>query len=104
MGTGDYIRQSRKEAGYTQKELAAIIGVKATYISALERGVRRPGRKLLPLLCDALAVDELTLLYGPRVVHNRRSEVNFLIPLKSCRLLEKTVRTAPEFKQAADGL
>jgi len=67
MSTGANIRRLRREAGYTQKQLAGIIGVKASYISALERGLRKPGQKLLPLLCDALAVDEMMLLYGPRV-------------------------------------
>jgi len=68
MSTGENIRRLRREDGYTQKDLARIIGVKATYISALERDIRRPGRKLIPLLCDALGVDEMTLLYGPRVI------------------------------------
>jgi DNA-binding XRE family transcriptional regulator len=68
MAIGENIRRFRREGGYTQKQLAVIIGVKATYISALERGLRRPGKKILPRLCDALAVDEMMLLYGPRVV------------------------------------
>lgn len=67
MSTGENIKRLRREAGYTQKQLAGIIGVKASYISALERGLRKPGQKLIPLLCDALAVDEMMLLYGPRV-------------------------------------
>jgi len=68
MSPGESIRSLRREGGYTQKQLAGIIGVKATYISALERDQRRPGRKIIPLLCDALGVDEMTLLYGPRKV------------------------------------
>lgn len=66
MGIGENIKKLRKEAGYTQKELAVIMHVKGPYISALERGKRRPGKKILPLLCDALGVDEMTILYGPR--------------------------------------
>jgi len=72
MDTGRNIRELRLEAGYTQKQLAGIIGVKAAYVSALERGQRRPGKKILPLLCDALAVDEMTILFGPREVQSRR--------------------------------
>ncbi|MDR3581151.1 MAG: helix-turn-helix transcriptional regulator [Oryzomonas sp.] len=64
MDIGENIRSCRKKWGYTQKQLAVIIGVKATYISALERGLRRPGKKILPLLCDALGVDERTLFWG----------------------------------------
>ena len=66
MNAGANIRKLRVEAGYTQKQLAAVMGVKPAYVSALERGVRRPGNKILPLLCDALGVDEMTVLFGPR--------------------------------------
>jgi transcriptional regulator with XRE-family HTH domain len=72
MGIGENIRKIRKEAGYTQKQLAGIMLVKGPYISALERGKRRPGKKILPLLCDALGVDEMTILYGPRLEFHRR--------------------------------
>ena len=68
MGIGENIRSLRREGGYTQKQLAGIIGVKASYLSALERGQRRPGKKVLPLLCDALGVDEWAILFGTREV------------------------------------
>ena len=71
MGVGENIRKLREEAGYTQKQLAGIMGVKEPYISAMERGQRRPGKKILPLLCDALGVDEKTILFGEREEHNR---------------------------------
>ncbi|GFE62870.1 helix-turn-helix domain-containing protein [Geobacter sp. AOG2] len=74
MDTGNSIRELRLEAGYTQQQLGAVIGVKAAYISALERGQRRPGKKLLPLLCDALAVDEMTILFGPRKAQHHRED------------------------------
>jgi len=64
MAIGENIRRFRDEGGYTQQQLAVIIGVKASYISALERGQRRPGKKILPLLCDALGVDEWDILFG----------------------------------------
>jgi transcriptional regulator with XRE-family HTH domain len=71
MGIGENIRKFREEAGYTQKQLAEIIQVKEPYISALERGQRRPGKKILPLLCDALGVDEKMMLFGPREEYHR---------------------------------
>jgi|GEM_PF-827662 len=71
MNIGETIRTLRREAGYTQKQLAGIMGANESYLSALERGVRRPGKKILPLLCDALAVDEATIIYGPRGAHDR---------------------------------
>ena len=70
MDIGENIRSFRREGGYTQKQLAGIIGVKASYISALERGQRRPGKKVLPLLCDALGVDEWAILFGTSEMYN----------------------------------
>lgn len=72
MSVGENIRKLREERGYTQKQLAEIIHVKEQYISALERGQRRPGKKILPLLCDALGVDGKTLLFGSRAEHLRQ--------------------------------
>jgi len=60
------IKALREKNGYTQEQLAKMVGCKAAYISALERGERSPGKKLRPRLCDALMVDEMTLLYGDR--------------------------------------
>jgi transcriptional regulator with XRE-family HTH domain len=71
MSVGDNIRKSREEAGYTQKQLAEIIHVKETYISAMERGLRRPGKKILPLLCASLGVNEKTILFGAREEYQR---------------------------------
>jgi len=72
MSVAENIRKLREEAGYTQKQLAEIIQVKEPYISAMERGQRRPGKKILPLLCDALGVDEKTMLYGTREEYHRQ--------------------------------
>jgi transcriptional regulator with XRE-family HTH domain len=69
--TGTHIRNLRVESGYTQKQLAGIIGVKESYISALERGLRRPGKKILPLLCDAFCVEEWAITCGPRARYER---------------------------------
>jgi repressor LexA len=72
MSVGENIKRLREEAGYTQKQLAEIMQVKEAYISAMERGQRRPGKKILPLLCAALGVDEKTLMYGTREEYHRQ--------------------------------
>lgn len=62
--TGENIRALREEAGYTQVKLAELSGIGKNYLSDIETGKRNPGRKSIEGLCDALAVDEQTLLYG----------------------------------------
>lgn len=66
---GNNIRRLREERGYTQAELATMAGVGEKYISAIERGARDPGKKIMAQLCDALAVDEQTARYGERKVY-----------------------------------
>ena len=54
MNTGDLIREARKAAGLTQKELAQKMGVVQTVVSEYETGKRKP--KLLTLASIAKAI------------------------------------------------
>lgn len=61
---GENVKHLRIEAGWTQEELARISGVSEKYISAIERGARSPGKKILTKLCESFAVDERTIRFG----------------------------------------
>jgi DNA-binding XRE family transcriptional regulator len=50
------IKAFREHRGMTQAELATAVGSSSVYISQLERGERRAGRKLRVKLADALNV------------------------------------------------
>jgi len=39
---GEVLRQKRKKAGYSQEKLAELCSLERTYISFLERGIRKP--------------------------------------------------------------
>jgi len=53
----------RENQGLTQLQLAAAVGVHVQYISAIERGVRRPGMKVATALRNftkgAISLDDL---------------------------------------------
>lgn len=67
MGTiGENVKALRVGSGWTQEDLARISGVAENYISAIERGARTPGKKIVGKLCDAFAVDEMTIRFGAR--------------------------------------
>ena|ERR1700731_1677349 len=52
---GDFIRHRRRELSLTQASLAIRMGVDATYVSAVERGRRRPeGASFLEVVARAL--------------------------------------------------
>ena len=59
---GEIIRNKRKELGLSQETLAELIGSDAHYISNLERGHRKPGRKVLVALSNALCIPMDTLM------------------------------------------
>ena len=59
---GEIIRNKRKELGLTQEELAEQIDSNVYYISNLERGHRKPGRKVLVALSNALSIPMDTLM------------------------------------------
>ncbi|KAB0664025.1 helix-turn-helix transcriptional regulator [Oryzomonas japonica] len=106
MSVGENIKKIREEAGYTQKQLAGVMGVKPSYLSALERDQRRPGKKILPLLCDALGVDEQTILFGPRERPLRREEKVLLAAVQgfSTRLLLIVIEFAMKLKASGEPL
>lgn len=59
---GAVLRKARGEAGMTQRELAAQLGVKASHIAYLESGQRRPSMALLQKLGHVFDLDAATLL------------------------------------------
>lgn len=48
------VREARKEKGYSQNELAALVGVSRQTISSIETGQFNPTAKLALVICIAL--------------------------------------------------
>lgn len=59
---GTNVRKLRKAKGLSQEELALDAGMKRSYLSDLERGVRNPSVRALGRLAEALAVEPAELL------------------------------------------
>lgn len=59
---GRNVRILRKAAGLSQEELAFRAGLKRSYLSDLERGVRNPSVRAVERLADALQVHETALV------------------------------------------
>jgi Tol biopolymer transport system component/DNA-binding XRE family transcriptional regulator len=53
---GQWLKQRRKEYGYTQEELAQRAGCSMVMIQRVEEGVRRPSRQLAELIVEALEI------------------------------------------------
>lgn len=56
------LKEIRTERGWSQEELADVVGIHRTYASDLERGVRNPSIKLLEQLGKALGQSAASLI------------------------------------------
>jgi transcriptional regulator with XRE-family HTH domain len=62
FGSGRNIRRLREEAGLSKEQLAFDAGMKRSYLSDTERGVRNPTVKAVGRLAAALKVSPAELL------------------------------------------
>lgn len=93
--TGIFIQQTRKELGYTQKELADKVGVSDKTVSKWETGKGLPDISSLMPLCDALKVNVNELISGERLEpeeYPKRAEDNMLNLLKENKISKKGIR------------
>jgi transcriptional regulator with XRE-family HTH domain len=67
-GLGNLIVMRRKELGYSQQDLARMIGVPAANLSQLEHSPSRWRSRLVPALAGALDVSQLELVMAARVI------------------------------------
>ncbi len=79
---GEYLRNLRKNKGFTLKDLAKLTGLSHSYLSQLERGIRgsngAPSPELLRKLSEPLGVDYYELMekagyFTPEEAKERRS-------------------------------
>lgn len=61
------IRAFRKLKGYTQTELADLLGVSIAIIGSIERGTRKPDSRVIKKIAEVLKIDQEELIpTGPR--------------------------------------
>lgn len=74
---GSIIKSKRKELNLTQAQLAELINSDEYYISSIETGRRKPGRKILISLSNALHIptDVLLGIESDIVFHETVSEL-----------------------------
>jgi transcriptional regulator with XRE-family HTH domain len=61
QGLGDFLRDQRRGAQLTLRQLAEQAGVSNPYLSQIERGLRRPSADVLQQLAKALRISAETL-------------------------------------------
>ena len=80
---GEFIQQSRKAKGFTQKDLGDRIGVSDKTISKWENGNSIPDTSILNELCATLDINVNELLSGEKLtpeIYSMKAEENMMNP------------------------
>ncbi len=71
---GEYIREQRRSARYSLRQLAEAAGVSNPYLSQIERGLRKPSAEILQQIAKALRISAETLYVQAGILEERRGE------------------------------
>ncbi|WP_280716253.1 helix-turn-helix transcriptional regulator [Kitasatospora sp. MAP5-34] len=71
---GEYIRDQRRNAQFSLRQLAEAAGVSNPYLSQIERGLRKPSAEILQQIAKALRISAETLYIQAGILEERRGE------------------------------
>jgi transcriptional regulator with XRE-family HTH domain len=71
---GDYIREQRKNAQISLRQLARLAGVSNPYLSQIERGLRKPSAEILQQIAKALRISAEALYVQAGILEERFSD------------------------------
>ncbi|MCU7824050.1 helix-turn-helix domain-containing protein [Kitasatospora sp. DSM 101779] len=71
---GEYIREQRRNAQFSLRQLAEAAGVSNPYLSQIERGLRKPSAEILQQIAKALRISAETLYVQAGILEERREE------------------------------
>ena len=85
---GHFIQAARKERGYTQSQLAEILGISDKTVSKWECGNGLPEVSLMLPLCDELNISVNELLLGEKIApadYRKQAEKNMVASSRKTR-------------------
>lgn len=71
---GEYLREQRRHAQLSLRQLAEAAGVSNPYLSQIERGLRRPSAEILQQLAKALRISAETLYVQAGILDERERD------------------------------
>lgn len=71
---GEYIREQRRHAQYSLRQLADAAGVSNPYLSQIERGLRKPSAEILQQIAKALRISSETLYVRAGILEERQEQ------------------------------
>lgn len=85
MSFGEMMRQARREAGVTQRQLAEVTGVNHTYLSHIEADRATPSPRLISSIADFCQADVFEFCAAAGQVPAEISSALELLPAESLR-------------------
>jgi transcriptional regulator with XRE-family HTH domain len=73
-GLGEYLREQRRSAQLSLRQLADAAGVSNPYLSQIERGLRKPSADILQQLAKALRISAETLYVQAGILDERERD------------------------------
>lgn len=70
-GLGDYLKEQRKNAKLSIRQLAAAAGVSNPYLSQIERGLRKPSAEILAQIAKGLRISAEQLYVQAGILEQR---------------------------------
>ncbi|MFW6695164.1 helix-turn-helix domain-containing protein [Streptomyces sp. MAR4 CNX-425] len=71
---GEFLREQRRSARLSLRQLADAAGVSNPYLSQIERGLRKPSAEILQQLAKALRISAETLYVQAGILDERRAD------------------------------
>lgn len=81
---GARIRQYRLDKGLTQEDLAFEVNTSATYISNIERGIKKPSLQKLSQIADVMNVTVNDFIYNPSFLSSPSIDRSFQDLISQC--------------------
>jgi transcriptional regulator with XRE-family HTH domain len=72
---GSFIREQRKAAQLSLRNLASLAGVSNPYLSQIERGLRKPSAEILQRVAEALRISAETLYVKAGILDERDDDL-----------------------------
>jgi transcriptional regulator with XRE-family HTH domain len=96
---GGFIREQRKAAQLSLRNLASLAGVSNPYLSQIERGLRKPSAEILQSIAQALRISSETLYVKAGILEQQHDDLAARI-LSDPSMSEKQKRALLEVYQS----
>jgi transcriptional regulator with XRE-family HTH domain len=80
LNVGEFLREQRRNAKLSLRQLSAAAGVSNPYLSQIERGLRKPSAEILQQLAKALRISAETLYVQAGILDEREREDLLQVP------------------------